>query len=135
MGAIAGSFDGKDEAIRNLRRPLAKGRRCLRAIESAVDLDRSEVARGVAEFLRMRQAIGIEHAPPRREGPTADADVDMCGRLGLSQLGFWRCKLRRGILGHDARPWRSLMAAATIGAARRAESRICLYLAFGFGTG
>src|SRR5258708_13268381 len=84
MGDIAGALDGKDEAIRNLRRPFAKGRRCLRAIEGAVDLDRGEVARRVAQLLRMGQAVGVEHAPPRRKGPTADADVDVCGGL----IGF-----------------------------------------------
>src|SRR5258708_29108214 len=89
MGDIAGSFDGKDKAIRNLRRPFAKGRRCLRAIESAVDLDRSEVARRVAQLLRMRQAIGVEHAPPRRKSPTADADVDVFGGLIGFRHGIW----------------------------------------------
>src|SRR5260370_27567120 len=78
---MGGALDEKDEATRNLRRPLAKGRRCLRAIEGAVDLDRGEVPRRVAQLLRMRQAIGVEHAPPRRKGPTPDAHVDMFGGL------------------------------------------------------
>src|SRR6266852_1237750 len=85
MGDEAGSLDREDEAVRNLRRPFAKGRRCLCTIESAVDLDRGEAARRKAQLLRMRQAIGVEHAPPGRKGPTADADVDMFG--GLHGLG------------------------------------------------
>src|SRR5262249_16785626 len=129
-----------DEAVRNLRRPLAKRRRCLCAIESAVDLDRGEAARRVAKLLRMRQAVGVEHTPPRRKSPTADADVDVRGRHGLSQLGFGRCRFRRGRfrcgrlgcgrLGHDARPSRSLTATLTYGAAVLCESRICSYLDF-----
>src|SRR5215471_11123884 len=81
MGDVARSLDREDEAVWDLRRPLAKGRRRLCAIESAVDLDRGEMARRIAELLRMRQAIGIEHAPPWRKGPTADADVDMSDDL------------------------------------------------------
>src|SRR5215831_17802224 len=84
MSDIARSLDREDEAVRNLRRPFAKGRRRLCPIKSAVDLDRGEAARCVAELLRMRQAIRVERAPPRRKGPTADANVDMFGDL----LGF-----------------------------------------------
>ena len=44
------TFDRKDEAVRNLRRPFAKRGRRLGAIEGAVDLDRGEAARRVGRL-------------------------------------------------------------------------------------
>src|SRR5215471_12692388 len=85
MGDKARTFDGEHKALRNLRRPFAKRRRRLRAVERAVDLNRGEMARRIAEFLRMRQAGGIEYAAPRRKSPSADADVDVAGNV----LEFW----------------------------------------------
>ena len=76
MGDEPRPLDREHEILRNLARPLAIGRGRLGAVEGAVDLDRGEVARGIAELLRMGQAFGIEHAAPRREGPPADADVN-----------------------------------------------------------
>src|SRR3984893_18956573 len=54
MGDEARSLDREDEAVGNLRRPFAKGRRRLRAIECTIDLDRGEVAGRIDELFRMR---------------------------------------------------------------------------------
>ena len=77
VGDEARSLDGEHEAVRHLARPFAEGRRRLRAVERAVDLDRGQALAGVGELLRMRQALRIEHAAPRLEGPAADPNVDM----------------------------------------------------------
>jgi hypothetical protein len=79
VGGKARPFDRKHETVRYRRRPFAEGRRRLRTIERGVDLDRGQMARRVFKLFRLRQALRIEHAPPRREIPAADADVDVSG--------------------------------------------------------
>ena len=74
MGRKPRRLDRKHEAVRHLGCPLGEGRRRLGTVEGAVDLDRGEVARGVAQLLGMGQPVRIEHAAPRCEGPAADAD-------------------------------------------------------------
>src|SRR5262249_14645393 len=59
------------------RGPFAIRRRTLGAVERAVDLDRSQVLGGIGELARMRQAFGIEHAPPGLVGPAANSSVDI----------------------------------------------------------
>src|SRR5271155_3735536 len=76
VGGKARALEREDEAVRNFARPFAKRRRRLRAIEGAVDLDRGQPFARITEFLRVRQAFGIEHAAPRLAGPAADADKD-----------------------------------------------------------
>ncbi len=66
----------EDEAVRHLRRPFAIGRRALRAVESAVDLDRREVLGCVGQLLRMRQPLGVKYAAPGLIGPAADAGIN-----------------------------------------------------------
>jgi hypothetical protein len=46
----------------------------------AVDLDRGQPGGRVFQLLGLRQLLRIEHPAPRREGPAADADVDLAGR-------------------------------------------------------
>src|SRR5258708_7627546 len=75
---ITRSLYGKDEAVRHLDCPFAKGRRRLRAVEGAVDFDRGKVAACICEFLRLRQPVGIKYAAPGLVGPTPDADTDFC---------------------------------------------------------
>ena len=42
---VARAFQRKDKVVRHLRRPFAEGRRRLRAVEGAVDLDRGQMLR------------------------------------------------------------------------------------------
>ena len=69
VGRIARALDREHEAVRHLARPFAEGRRRLRAVERAVDLDRVSCAR-IGEFLHA--AGRIEHAAPRLERPAGD---------------------------------------------------------------
>ena len=105
------SLDGEHEAVRHLARPFAEGRRRLRAVERAVDLDRGQALAGVGEFLRVRQALRIEHAAPRLEGPAADPNADMAFRGHAHVTWLWHTvaqvvtesiKFRRQS-GHDER--------------------------------
>src|SRR5277367_1728583 len=73
----ARTFEREHEIWRHLARPFAKRRRRLRAVERAVDFDRGQPFGGVAELLRMRQSLRIEHAAPRLERPAADTDADV----------------------------------------------------------
>src|SRR5262245_66000378 len=68
---IAGTFYRKNKSLGHLRRPFAKGRRSLGAVEGAVDLDRGQMLAGVLELARMRQPFGIEDAAPGLIGPTS----------------------------------------------------------------
>ena len=67
IGGKTRTLERELEAVRHFTRPFAEGCRRLGAIEGAIDLDRGEPLGGVGEFLRMRQAPGLE-------GPAADAD-------------------------------------------------------------
>ena len=73
---VARSLHRKHETVRHFGSPLAKCRRCLGAIEGAVDLDRGEVHAGVGKLARMRQALRVEHAPPRLVSPASDTGVN-----------------------------------------------------------
>src|SRR6516164_605322 len=75
----ARALDREHEARRHLARPFAERRRRLRAIERAVDLDRSEPLGGVGELLRVRQTLRIERTAPGFEGPAADSDANGAG--------------------------------------------------------
>src|SRR5262249_11103014 len=70
------AFEREDKIIRRLVGPAPKACRLLRAVECAVDLDRSEFAACKVEFARLRQTLGIKNAAPWRENPTPDADAD-----------------------------------------------------------
>src|ERR1700733_10897672 len=72
----AWTFEREHEARWNSIRPFAKRRRRLRAIERAVDLDRSQPLTGIGQLLGVRQPLRIEHPTPRRVGPAADPDAD-----------------------------------------------------------
>src|SRR6516225_5386705 len=75
----ARALDREHEARRHLACPFAERRRRLRAIERAVDLDRSEPLGGVGELLRVRQTLRIERTAPGFEGPAADSDANGAG--------------------------------------------------------
>jgi len=76
VGGKARPFEREDKAGGNLARPFVKRRRRLRAIECAVNLNRGQARAGISEFLGVRQALRIENAAPRLEGPAADTDTD-----------------------------------------------------------
>ena len=82
------TFQREHEAVRHLARPLAKRRRRLRAIESAVDLDRGQPLARIGQLFRMRETLRIKDPAPRREGPAADADADLAGFHGHSTVTF-----------------------------------------------
>jgi N-carbamoyl-L-amino-acid hydrolase len=67
----------EDEVLRRLRVPLPPRLGPLQGVERAVDLDRAQAARGELELAPLRQARGVEHAPPRRVAPPRDADPDL----------------------------------------------------------
>src|ERR1700686_5646908 len=73
----ARALEREHEILRHLARPFAERRRRLRAIERAVDLDRSQPFGGVGKLLRVRQTLGVERAAPRRKSPAADTDADV----------------------------------------------------------
>src|SRR5580700_12343117 len=73
----ARALEREHEILRHLARPFAKRRRCLRAVERAVDLDRGQPFGGVGKLLRVRQSLRIKHAAPRLKRPAADTDTDM----------------------------------------------------------
>ena len=77
VGGKARALDREHETVGHGRRPLAEAFRLLRTVERRVDLDRGQPARGVGELLRLREAVGIEHAAPGLVVPAADADADL----------------------------------------------------------
>ena len=77
VGGEARALHREHEAVGHLARPFAKALRLLRAVVGAVDLDRGQLGGGVLQLLRLRELVGIEHAAPGREGPAADADIDL----------------------------------------------------------
>src|SRR5205807_7542287 len=85
-------LEREDEILRRLVVPAAEARRLLRAVEGAVDLDRGELAAGIAELARLRQARRVEDAAPGWKDPSADADADLrrpgahpCSNTGSSR--------------------------------------------------
>src|SRR6187397_2304758 len=78
---IARPLDRKHEAVRYFRRPFAKRRRGLGAVEGAVDFDRGQVLAGVGKFERMRQAFRVENAAPGLVGPASDTNVNSLRRV------------------------------------------------------
>ena len=76
LTAKRGPLSANTKPGRHLACPFAKRRRRLRAVERAVDLDRGQPFACISKFLRVRQALRVKHAAPRRERPAADADVD-----------------------------------------------------------
>src|SRR5712671_2021492 len=80
IGAVrrnARPLEREDEVVRSLVVPAVEARRLLRAVESAVDLDRRQQPAGMAELARLRQAWRVEDAAPRRIDPAADPDADL----------------------------------------------------------
>src|SRR6266446_6223242 len=80
IGAVrrnARPLEREDEVVRSLVVPAVEARRLLRAVESAVDLDRRQQPAGMAELARLRQARRVEDAAPRRIDPAADPDADL----------------------------------------------------------
>src|SRR6185312_869148 len=73
---VARALDRELETFGNLLLPRGPAFRALAAVESRVDLDRSELPRRIFELTLLRQAGGIEGLAPRRERPAADADAD-----------------------------------------------------------
>src|SRR5262245_25312990 len=51
---VARALDREHEAVGHLLSPLGEGRRCLRAVKGAVDLDAGEFRAGVGELLGVR---------------------------------------------------------------------------------
>ncbi len=94
---VARAFQREHEAVRHFRRPFAISLRRLRRIEGAVDLDRGQVLAGVFKLARMRQALGVEHAAPRRIGPAADPGVDLSPLF--SSWARHSCRLYHGPSG------------------------------------
>src|SRR3984893_10379805 len=103
IGAVrrdARPFEREDEILRRLVVPAAEARRLLRTVEGAVDFDRRELAAGIADLARLRQAPRVEDAAPRRKDPAADPDADLppgahpCSSTGNSRKdgvpsAFW----------------------------------------------
>jgi len=81
LGDEARALDREDEALRRRGGPALEAFCALQAVMRGVDLDRGEVARGVAELIGLLQALGIKDAAPRREAPSADADTHMARNL------------------------------------------------------
>ncbi|MPN55349.1 hypothetical protein SDC9_203031 [bioreactor metagenome] len=64
------------ETVRGGVAPAGVGRRLLRAVVGAVDLDGAQLAAGVLQLAPLHQSGRIERAAaPRRVDPSADADV------------------------------------------------------------
>src|SRR5207302_4728016 len=88
IGAVSDktrTLQRKDKILRRLVVPAAKTCRLLRAVEGAVDLDRSDLATRMRELARLRQALRIEDTAPWRKHPAADPDPDP--RRGIHQSG------------------------------------------------
>ena len=77
VGGEPRALDREDEAVRDLAGPFAEAFRLLRAVIGAVDFDRGQLGGGVGQFFRLGQLLRIEHAPPGREGPAADPDMNL----------------------------------------------------------
>jgi len=77
IGGEARPLQREHKTVRHLARPFAKAFRLLRTIIGAVDFDRGQLGGRVFQLLRLRQLLRIKHPAPRREGPAADADVDV----------------------------------------------------------
>src|SRR5688500_16588909 len=77
MGDVAASLDREHEVIRHGLPPFPEARSALLRIEGAIDLDRADGSRGIPEFGVMGQAVRIEDLPPRRVGPTGNANADV----------------------------------------------------------
>ena len=77
IGAEAGRLDREHEILRGVGRPAPEAFGFLRAVESAVNFDRRDLAARMGQFARLRQALGIEHpAAPLLERPAPDAHPD-----------------------------------------------------------
>src|SRR5690606_22385779 len=81
VGEVARPLHREDEAIGDRGRPLPERLRRLHAVEGAVDLERVELRRRVAELVLPGEAGGIEIAAPRPVGPARDADADITDSL------------------------------------------------------
>ena len=77
IGGEARALQREHEAVRYFARPFAEALRLLRAVMGAVDLDRGQLGGGVGQLLRLRELFGVKHAAPRRERPTAYAEIDV----------------------------------------------------------
>ena len=88
VGRKARSLQREHKTVRHLARPFAKALRLLRAVIGAVDLDRGQLRGGVGQLLRLRELLRIKHPAPWREGPAADADIDVAGVGGSGLRGF-----------------------------------------------
>ena len=87
------------ETGRRLVAPPRVRRGLLRAVVSAVDLDRAQATARVFQFAPLHQAVREEIGAPRREGPPAHADadaVDRAGRRGQSEVGVLGAGGRHG---------------------------------------
>src|SRR5690606_34085944 len=80
LGDALGGLGGEYEAGRRFVAPLRIGRRLLRTVVGAVDLDGRKLAAGVFQLAPLDQALRIEVVAPRRVGPAADANADAVDR-------------------------------------------------------
>src|SRR6185369_9796390 len=72
----ARALDGEHEAVRRRGGPLAPALGLLGGIVGGVDLDRRQPAAHEVEFVRLAQAVRVEHPAPGLEHPAADARPD-----------------------------------------------------------
>ena len=91
-GGEARTLHREHKTIGHLARPFAPRLGLLRTIISAVDLVRGQLGSRVFQLLRLRQLLRIKHPAPRREGPAADADINMAR--------FFRSSFGNGGLAH-----------------------------------
>src|SRR5258706_12794764 len=83
VGDEAPALEGEHEAGRRLGMPGAIQLGPLQGIEAAVNLDRVEALRGIAQLVALAQPLGIEAATPTGVAPTRDADANRgLGRFG-----------------------------------------------------
>ena len=71
---VAAALDREHEVGRGLLGPVPVARRPLQCVEAAVELDRVQPFRGVAQFVLVGEALRIERRPPRGVRPAGDPD-------------------------------------------------------------
>src|SRR6185312_7250484 len=83
MSRIARRLQGEDKPIGCLVPPFCKRRRLLRAVKSAIDLDRGKLTGSVFQLTLLWQGVRIESTTPRLVGPAANADSDLSAHIRI----------------------------------------------------
>ena len=101
---VARTLQREDEVVRRFRCPTRERLRLLRAVVGAVDFDHGQLPARIAEFLGLREIVGIEDAAPRFERPAADTGANFAAFRAFATF-FWRMRWIVVSAGHRRLPF------------------------------